>query len=168
MEHLQYTQIEKDAQPAPVQASTKFVVAVMPLMGTNGWDACSSTYKNPQSNSTPMTRMKYVYGVFHETMGAWLKAKLNKARPDTPKKVPAPSICFQRLTSDLLIVVAAGGKISIDTPASAIHTAAVVQNAHGHETTSANIAAMAPPTTNPRGAAAPSRLIMIFLLGPGG
>lgn len=40
----------------------------------------------------------------------------------------------------------------------------MVQNAHGHETSCENIEAMAPPATNPSGAAPPNRLMMIFLL----
>lgn len=104
-------------------------------MGTRGWEACNSTYTKPPRSSTPMIKMKYTYGVLHETIGAWLKAKLNSTRPDTPRKTPAPSTRFHRLTPASLVVFSpAGGKTSTETPASPAHTAAMVQNAHGHET----------------------------------
>ena len=116
----------------------------------------------------PIISKKYVYGVFHDTIGAWLKAKFSSTSPLTPKTMPYPSNRAHRPS----LTFSPGGPVEGNTSklatAKRVHKIASVQKAHGQAPLAENRLENTAPDTKPNGALAPNKHKTVFFLMPGG
>src|SRR5690242_17615748 len=77
-----------DAQPATMQVSAKIASRERPRTGTNGSVVLNSTITKVISKMIPAANRAPMYGVVHNTKGAWFNAKLTSSSPVTPVIVP--------------------------------------------------------------------------------